>query len=193
MVTKDDLTESTLLDYVRFQSSQERELTGATINRSIAGPFFQIEKPPTVRGQLNARGAGSIASFPGLPPPQTPLREPTMSRKAPRAPKCASPRDSTLLHRIARTPQRLQIRAPRTVLSTAPARRSPDGLTLFRPRNCDYRACKSLESTLYTSASRQRSAAAAAPAEWAAARQCARRAASGLVSGGGHGGARKLR
>jgi integrase/recombinase XerD len=35
-VTKDDLTESTLLDYVRFQSSQERELTGATINQRVA-------------------------------------------------------------------------------------------------------------------------------------------------------------
>jgi site-specific recombinase XerD len=32
-VTKDGLTESTLLEYVRFQSSQERELTGATIGR----------------------------------------------------------------------------------------------------------------------------------------------------------------
>ena len=32
-VSKDALTESTLLDYVRFQSSQERELTGATINQ----------------------------------------------------------------------------------------------------------------------------------------------------------------
>ena len=31
VVTKDDLTESTSLDYVRFQYSQERELTGATI------------------------------------------------------------------------------------------------------------------------------------------------------------------
>ena len=36
VVTKDDLTESTLLDYVRFQSSQERELTGATINQRVA-------------------------------------------------------------------------------------------------------------------------------------------------------------
>ena len=36
MVTKDALTESTLLDYVRFQSSQERELTGATINQRVA-------------------------------------------------------------------------------------------------------------------------------------------------------------
>jgi len=35
-VTKDALTESTLLDYVRFQSSQERELTGATINQRVA-------------------------------------------------------------------------------------------------------------------------------------------------------------
>jgi hypothetical protein len=35
-VTKDGLTESTLLDYVRFQSSQERELTGATINQRVA-------------------------------------------------------------------------------------------------------------------------------------------------------------
>src|SRR5246127_5364263 len=35
-VTKDALTESTLLDYVRFQSSQKRELTGATINQRVA-------------------------------------------------------------------------------------------------------------------------------------------------------------
>ena len=35
-VAKDALTESTLLDYVRFQSSQERELTGATINQRVA-------------------------------------------------------------------------------------------------------------------------------------------------------------
>ncbi|MGH9628732.1 MAG: hypothetical protein ACRD7E_10410 [Bryobacteraceae bacterium] len=31
-VSKEDLTETTLLDYVRFQSGQERELTAATIN-----------------------------------------------------------------------------------------------------------------------------------------------------------------
>ena len=31
-IAKDALTESTLLDYVRFQSSQQRELTGGTIN-----------------------------------------------------------------------------------------------------------------------------------------------------------------
>ena len=36
VVAKDALTESTLLDYVRFQSSQERELTGATINQRVA-------------------------------------------------------------------------------------------------------------------------------------------------------------
>ena len=35
-VAKEALTESTLLDYVRFQSSQERELTGATINQRVA-------------------------------------------------------------------------------------------------------------------------------------------------------------
>ncbi len=35
-VTKEALTESTLLDYVRFQSGQERELTGATINQRVA-------------------------------------------------------------------------------------------------------------------------------------------------------------
>jgi len=33
VVATDALTESTLLDYVRFQSGQERELTGATINQ----------------------------------------------------------------------------------------------------------------------------------------------------------------
>jgi hypothetical protein len=32
----DAVTESTLLDYVRFQSSQERELTVATINQRAA-------------------------------------------------------------------------------------------------------------------------------------------------------------
>jgi hypothetical protein len=35
-VAKDVLTETTLLDYVRFQSGQERELTGATINQRVA-------------------------------------------------------------------------------------------------------------------------------------------------------------
>ena len=35
-VLKGDRTETTLLDYVRFQSSQERELTGATINQRVA-------------------------------------------------------------------------------------------------------------------------------------------------------------
>jgi len=35
-INKDELTESTLLDYVRFQSSQERELTGGTINQRVA-------------------------------------------------------------------------------------------------------------------------------------------------------------
>ena len=35
-VTKEALTESTLLDYVRFQSGQARELTGATINQRVA-------------------------------------------------------------------------------------------------------------------------------------------------------------
>ena len=34
-VAQGDLTETTLLDYVRFQSSQERELTGATINQRV--------------------------------------------------------------------------------------------------------------------------------------------------------------
>jgi integrase/recombinase XerD len=35
-INKDALTESTLLDYVRFQSSQQRELTGGTINQRVA-------------------------------------------------------------------------------------------------------------------------------------------------------------
>lgn len=35
VVTKDTLSETTLLDYVRFQSGQERELTGATINQRL--------------------------------------------------------------------------------------------------------------------------------------------------------------
>jgi integrase len=35
-VVKDALTETTLLDYVRFQSGQQRELTGATINQRVA-------------------------------------------------------------------------------------------------------------------------------------------------------------
>jgi hypothetical protein len=36
VVAKDALTQTTLLDYVRFQSGQERELTGATINQRVA-------------------------------------------------------------------------------------------------------------------------------------------------------------
>jgi len=35
-IDKDALTESTLLDYVRFQSSQQRQLTGGTINQRVA-------------------------------------------------------------------------------------------------------------------------------------------------------------
>jgi site-specific recombinase XerD len=35
-VTKNTLTESTLLDYVRFQSSQQRQLSGGTINQRVA-------------------------------------------------------------------------------------------------------------------------------------------------------------
>lgn len=35
-VTKDTLTESTLLDYVRFQSGQQRQLSGGTINQRVA-------------------------------------------------------------------------------------------------------------------------------------------------------------
>ena len=35
-ISKDALTESTLLDYVRFQSSQQRQLTGGTINQRVA-------------------------------------------------------------------------------------------------------------------------------------------------------------
>ena len=35
-VTKDALTESTLLDYVRFQSGQEPRVAGATINQRVA-------------------------------------------------------------------------------------------------------------------------------------------------------------
>ena len=35
-IAKNALTETTLLDYVRFQSGQERELTGATINQRVA-------------------------------------------------------------------------------------------------------------------------------------------------------------
>ena len=35
-INKDALAESTLLDYVRFQSSQQRELTGGTINQRVA-------------------------------------------------------------------------------------------------------------------------------------------------------------
>src|SRR5215467_1136430 len=48
-VTKDALTESTLLDYVRFQSSQERELTGATINQRVAivDRVLRIASPAT--------------------------------------------------------------------------------------------------------------------------------------------------
>src|SRR5580704_18331206 len=35
-IVKEALTESTLLDYVRFQSSQEPEVTGGTINQRVA-------------------------------------------------------------------------------------------------------------------------------------------------------------
>src|SRR5437016_11789765 len=35
-IAKEALTESTLLDYVRFQSSQQREVTGGTINQRVA-------------------------------------------------------------------------------------------------------------------------------------------------------------
>jgi site-specific recombinase XerD len=35
-IDNDALTESTLLDYVRFQSSQQRQLTGGTINQRVA-------------------------------------------------------------------------------------------------------------------------------------------------------------
>lgn len=35
-IDKDALTESTLLDYVRFQSSQQHEVTGGTINQRVA-------------------------------------------------------------------------------------------------------------------------------------------------------------
>ena len=35
-IGKDALTESTLLDYVRFQSSQQPRLTGSTINQRVA-------------------------------------------------------------------------------------------------------------------------------------------------------------
>ena len=35
-VSKDSLTESILLDYVRFQSGQERPLSGGTINQRVA-------------------------------------------------------------------------------------------------------------------------------------------------------------
>src|SRR6202034_359073 len=35
-VAKDALTETTLLDYVRFQSSQQPEVTGGTINQRVA-------------------------------------------------------------------------------------------------------------------------------------------------------------
>jgi len=51
-VTKDALTESTLLDYVRFQSSQERELTGATINQRVPSSIAPCASPflaPLVR------------------------------------------------------------------------------------------------------------------------------------------------
>jgi integrase len=36
VITKDALTESILLDYVRFQSSQQRALSGSTINQRVA-------------------------------------------------------------------------------------------------------------------------------------------------------------
>ena len=59
-VTKDALTESTLLDYVRFQSSQERELTGATINQRVAMDWAPILRQP-VKAQFSLNGEKSYA------------------------------------------------------------------------------------------------------------------------------------
>jgi hypothetical protein len=52
VVTKDDLTESTLLDYVRFQSSQERELTAPLSTNVLPSSIAPCASPflaPLVR------------------------------------------------------------------------------------------------------------------------------------------------
>src|SRR5246500_2836227 len=65
-VAKDVLTESTLLDYVRFQSSQERELTGATINQRVA----IVDRALRI-------------AFPGAPGQVAPALQPTYWQRAP--------------------------------------------------------------------------------------------------------------
>ena len=62
-VAKDALTETTLLDYVRFQSSQERELTGATINQQRVAvltscrTLFAVSGAPARRWLRPKRGS----------------------------------------------------------------------------------------------------------------------------------------
>jgi integrase/recombinase XerD len=64
-VIKDALTETTLLDYVRFQSSQQRELTGATINR-----VAMIDRALRI-------------TFPDAPPQSAPVLQTTYWQRAP--------------------------------------------------------------------------------------------------------------
>src|SRR5260370_14836069 len=63
VVAKGALTETTLLDYVRFQSGQERELTGATINQRVPSSIVPCVSPfltrPTKRLRRYRRTTGS--------------------------------------------------------------------------------------------------------------------------------------
>jgi integrase/recombinase XerD len=65
-VTTDALTETTLLDYVRFQSGQERALTGATINQRVA----IVDRALRV-------------AFPGAPGQTAPVLQTTYWQRAP--------------------------------------------------------------------------------------------------------------
>jgi site-specific recombinase XerD len=65
-VAKNALTETTLLDYVRFQSGQERELTGATINQRVA----IVDRALRV-------------TFPGAPGQSAPVLQTTYWQRAP--------------------------------------------------------------------------------------------------------------
>jgi len=85
-VAKDALTETTLLDYVRFQSGQERELTGATINQRVA----IVDRALRV-------------AFPGAPGQSAPVLQTTYWQRAPMG--IGKPRSALSRLRV-RTPKR---------------------------------------------------------------------------------------
>ena len=65
-INKDALTESTLLDYVRFQSSQERELTGGTINQRVAivdRALRTVFPPGRLLPGFSSRPTGSVRQW----------------------------------------------------------------------------------------------------------------------------------